>query len=319
VIEVLVDSGRENGLHEPAVLRRLEDVMRHAEALDLVPPVGKATSIVDIAKEIHRALNENRPEAYVLPERRKLVAQEFLLFENSGSDDLSDVTDTQFRTARITLRTKHEDAILYQGLLERLSRDFRTLLGEEMDFELTGAVPLFSSTHRAVILSMARSYGFALLVITPVMILMIGSVGRGLVAMIPNLVPIYLVLALMGAAEIPLDVSTMLVGSIAIGLAVDDTIHFMHKFDRYLEETGDPRIAVHQTLATTGAALLFTSLLLIAGSSVFLFAYMNNAVHFGLLIGFAALVAFLADMLLAPSLMVLFTRYTQRSRHGRAG
>jgi predicted RND superfamily exporter protein len=319
VIEVLVDSGRENGLHEPAVLRRLEDLMRHAEALVLVPPVGKATSIVDISKEIHRALNENRPEAYVLPERRKLVAQEFLLFENSGSDDLSDVTDTQFRTARITLRTTHEDAILYQGLLERLSRDFRTLLGEEMDFELTGAVPLFSSTHRAVILSMARSYGFALLVITPVMILMIGSVGRGLVAMIPNLVPIYFVLALMGAAEIPLDVSTVLVGSIAIGLAVDDTIHFMHKFDRYLEETGDPRIAVHQTLATTGAALLFTSLLLIAGSSVFLFAYMINAVHFGLLIGFAALVAFLADILLAPSLMVLFTRYTQRGRHGRAG
>ena len=313
-LEVLVDTGRENGLHEPGALARLERAMRHSESLRLDGmPVNKAISIVDVVKETHQALNENRPEFYVLPDERRLIAQELLLFENSGSDDLGDVTDTRFQTARMTVRTRTVDALLYPDFMDELAVGLREILGEDVEFAFTGGLALFSRVMGAVIASMARSYVFTLLVITPIMILLIGNLKRGLLSMIPNLIPVYLVLALMGFADIPLDMSTLLIGGVVIGLAVDDTIHFMHKFGRYYEETGDPHLAVHETLATTGSALLFTSLVLCLGFSVFLGAYMQNTFWFGLLTASATAIAFLADVVLGPALMVLATRREERA------
>ena len=125
--------------------------------------------------------------------------------------------------------------------------------------------------------------------------------------MLPNLLPIDLTLALMGWLGVVLDNSSLLVGCVIIGLAVDDTIHFMHRFGRNLAKSGDARAAVRETLQTTGSALLFTSLVLAGGFAVIGFAYMRNAQEFGILACFAAIVAFLADVILAPALMVLVT------------
>jgi predicted RND superfamily exporter protein len=307
-LEVLVHTGEENGLYEPDVLQRIERLMRHSETLQVDGhQVGKAMSIVDVVKETHQALNENRPRFYALPGERRLIAQELLLFENSGSDDLEEVTDTQFQVARVTVRTAWVDAIAYVPFLEEVEARFREILGPELEFELTGGSVLFTRIFEGVIYSMARSYAFALLVITPLMILLIGNLKRGLVAMIPNLVPIYLVLAFMGWTDIPLDASTLLIGGVIIGLAVDDTIHFMHKFGRYYEESGDASRAVRQTLATTGSALFFTSLVLTLGFAVFLPSYMQNTYWFGALACLGTVAAFLADVLLAPALMVLIS------------
>jgi predicted RND superfamily exporter protein len=307
--EVLVHTGRENGLHEPDALARIERAMRHSESLYVAGrPVNKAVSIVDVVKEIHQALNENRPDFYALPRERQLIAQELLLFENSGSDDLEDVTDTRFETARMTIRAPWVDAMLYPDFLEELDRSLHSILGEAITFEMTGGGALFSRVFKGVNVSLARSYVFAFAVITPLLVLLIGDLRRGLLAVIPNLIPIYLVLSLMGWADIPIDISTLLIGGIVLGLAVDDTIHFMHKFNCYYEDTGDARWAVHETLATTGSALLFTSLILTFGFAVLLAAYLTNARWFGLLTSFATIVAFLADVIVGPALMVLVSR-----------
>ena len=119
---------------------------------------------------------------------------------------------------------------------------------------------------------------------------------------------VYLVLAFMGYAGVSLDAGTLLIGGVIIGLAVDDTIHFMHRFGRYYDESQDVHYAVHETLATTGTALLFTSLVLASGFAVFLLSYMQNTYWFGALCLLGTGVAFAADVLLAPALMVLVTR-----------
>ena len=90
----------------------------------------------------------------------------------------------------------------------------------------------------------------------------------------------------MGGFGIPLDMSTTLIGGIVIGLAVDDTIHFMHRFNRHYDQTGDPERAVRETLETTGTAMLFTSVVLTAGFLIFTLAYMRNIVSFGVLCAF---------------------------------
>ena len=305
-LEVLVDTGRENGMHEPATLARIEAAMRWSETLSVAGyDVSKAISLVDVVKEINRALNEDRASAYRVPEDRELIAQELLLFENSGTDDLEDVTDSLFQLGRITIRTPWVDAMEYPPFVARIESELPDILGPDLPFELTGGASIFSALFRAVILSMAESYVIALSVITPLLILLMGNVRRGLLAMIPNLLPIIFTIALMGWLGIPLDASTLLIGGVVIGVAVDDTIHFMHKFNTYYAEHGDPKRAVHETLETTGTALLFTSLVLCAGFAVFTTTYLVNTMWFGLLASFATAIAFLADVLVAPALMVL--------------
>jgi predicted RND superfamily exporter protein len=208
----------------------------------------------------------------------------------------------------VTIRTPWVDAMLYLPFLSQLRSELSDVLGDAATFEFTGSTVIFTEIFEGVITSLARSYVFAFAVIAPILILLIGDLRRGMLAVIPNLIPVYLVLSLMGWLDIPIDVSTLLIGGVVLGLAVDDTIHFMHKFDRYYAESGDAEYAVRQTLATTGSALLFTTLVLALGFSVYISSYLENSSWFGILTSFATVVAFLADVLLGPALMVLATR-----------
>jgi predicted RND superfamily exporter protein len=304
--EMLVDTGAENGMHDPAVLEGLDTLAERASAIDMAPIyVGKTMSLVDVVKEINQALNENRPEKRTVPESRELVAQELLLFENSGSDDLEDFVDPLFETGRVTFKVPFVDATGYPALLDELDRQADGLL--DASVEITGMGAVMTHMINAVMHTMARSYVLALILVMPLLVILIGNLRLGLTAIVPNLAPIVATLGLMGWLGIGIDTFTLLIGCIAIGLAVDDTIHFMHNFRRYYEQSRDVHLAVRQTLATTGQAMLFTSLVLALAFLLYTLAEMRVLFHFGFLTAFTIMVAFLADLLLAPALMVLVT------------
>jgi predicted RND superfamily exporter protein len=270
--------------------------------------VGKTVSVVDVLKEINQALHNGRADSYAIPGNRDLIAQEFLLFENSGSDDLEKVVDRQFSTARLSAKVPWSDFQTYQGFVQDLGDRARQILPGHAQVTTTGMLVLLTESVVALMNSMATSYAIAGVVITLLMILMLGNLKIGLVSMIPNLFPIVVTLGLMGWFDIPVDMFTLLIGSIAIGLAVDDTIHFMHNFKRYYGHSGNARWAVCESLRTTGRAMLFTTLVLVAGFWLFMFASLDNLFYFGLLTGMTILLALAADFVLAPALMVLFAR-----------
>jgi predicted RND superfamily exporter protein len=304
-VEILVDAGADDALHEPELLRRLDAIAAGAAGLRHAGlRVGKTVSIVDVVKEIHRALNEDRPEFHTVPRTREAVAQELVLFESAGSDDLGNFSDFSFRTARLNMRVPWVDASLYPDFLRRLEELVRENLGD-LEFGVTGASALEGRVIGAIISSTARSYAIAFLVITPMMIVYLGSLRRGVLCMLPNLVPILFVLGVMGWTGIAVDGASLFVGAIILGLSVDDTIHFMHKFGQYHAATGSVGQAVRETLRTTGMALLFTTLVLATGFFTFTSAYTTNMANFGALTGFAVVTALLADVLLAPALMTL--------------
>jgi len=178
----------------------------------------------------------------------------------------------------------------------------------EAEVKITGMIALLFRTIYNVSVSMAKSYLIAIVVITILMIFLIGRIRIGLLSMIPNLTPILIMLGIMGTFSLPMDVFAMLVGSIAIGLAVDDTIHFMHNFRRYYEASGDPAGAVYETLHTAGRAMLVTTVVLSIGFFIFMLADMNNLINFGLLTGLTIIMALLADFFLAPALMVVVNK-----------
>ena len=172
--EIVADTQKENGLYDPGILNRLENAAAYVEPLELDGIfVGKTISPATVLKEINQALNENRPEFYTIPQKRELVAQEFLLFENSGSDDLEDVVDSQFSKARFTVKGPFKDVVKYVTFLDNIDRYFKQNF-PEAKVTLTGMMALLSRTLYNAMQSMAKSYVIALVVITILMIILIG-------------------------------------------------------------------------------------------------------------------------------------------------
>ena len=306
-LEIIIDTKKENGLYDYELLKKLEKITKDAELIKTDAYfVGKVISLVDVLKEIHKALHENENSYYVLPKDKNLIAQEILLFENSGSDDLEDFVDSQLSMARITYKMPWVDSVEYYHMLKDLKVSLDKTLGDKVDITITGMIPLLAKTITSAIDSAGKSYLLAFVLITFMMMLLLSDVKLGLISMIPNLFPIFFVITLMVAFDMPFDLFTMLVFSIILGLAVDDTVHFMHNFRRYHDREGKSvEEAVQLTLASAGRAILITSIVLSIGFYVYLFASMNNLFNFGVLAGSAIIVALIADLLLAPAMMAL--------------
>ncbi len=307
-ISVLLETpGVEDGMQDPALLQSLDELRLKVLAMNVagIQPAN-SSSLADIVKETHKALNENREAFYSVPSDPDLTAQELLLFQNSGSDDLEDFVDSRFSIANFSARIPWYDAMDTIPFIDAFEEIAMETLGPHAKVILTGNTVIFTRTFAGVIKSMATSYGLALVIITPLMILLIGNPRIGLLSMVPNIGPILLTLGMMGWAGYGLDFSTMMIGAIVLGVAVDDTIHFMHVFQRYHRQTGDVVQAVEATLSTTGRAILYTSIVLCVGFSGFTLATMSNLVTTGILTCFAIAAAFFADILLAPALVVLF-------------
>jgi hypothetical protein len=162
---------------------------------------------------------------------------------------------------------------------------------------------------------MTKSYAVALAVITPLMMMLIGNVRLGLISMVPNLLPVLFTLSVMGLMNVPLDASSIVIGSIIIGLAVDDTIHFLRRVQREYADLGELRGAVHETMRTTGSALFFTSLVLATGFAVMgSLGSMKNTVYFGYFTSLGISVAFVANVTLTPGLIRLAVRLLTPTR-----
>jgi len=308
-VEIIIDTQQIDGVKSAVFLQKLEvfDAAINRFATDKIY-VGKSVSILQTIKLVNQALNEGKASAYALPDKNALIAQELLLYENSGGDNVNRMLDSQLQQVRITLKLPWADAGSYVTFIEGLHQQVVSVFGHQTPYIITGMVTLFTRTAYAAIHSMVSSYLIAIVVISAMMMALLTSVRLGLIAMLPNLFPIVVALGFMGLMGFPLDLSSILVGSIAIGLSVDDTIHFMHHFRRYYNQYNEATVAIHHTLQTSGRAMLFTSIVLATGFFVFVTSEMNNLISFGVVTGTAIILALLADLLLAPALMILITK-----------
>jgi len=308
-IEVVLDTGKENAVYNPEFLNAIERVTEEIYTFKGENYfIGKIVSINQVLKEIHRALNENREAFYAIPQDNDLIAQEFLLFENSGSDDLEEIVDSLFSKTRLSIKAPWVDSVEYVELISEL----QTLLDKEFKglstVSITGTLPILATTITKSIESSIESYLIAFIVIALLMILLIGDIKLGLLSMIPNLTPILFSLAIMVIFSLPLDMFTILIGAIAIGMVVDDTIHYMHNFKRYYILHNDVDEAIRMTLHSSGRAIFITSMVLSSGFLVFMFASMTNLFNFGLITGITVLVAMITNLILTGALMKLFIK-----------
>lgn len=308
--DVVIDTGKVDGLYNPDFIKALEaSIVKFGnyDTEDLF--VGKVLGLTTVLKETNRALHCNNQKFYSLPDNRELIAQELFLFQLSGSEDLEKLVDQQFSKTRFTMHVPYRDTSRYKKFVAYVQDDL-TKRFPDCRIKITGVNALFVKILNNVMTTMARSYSIALLLISVLMVVMLGKLRMGLLSMIPNLFPIIMTMGLMGWCGIPLDFGTILVGSITIGLVVDDTIHFLHNFGKYYDASGDPLQATKNSLHTVGRAMMVTSFVLAGGFLCDLLAELTINKNSGFLIASTILVALIADFFLAPAILSLV--YTKK-------
>lgn len=308
-LEVLVDTGIVDGVKDPAFMRSLDEAVQALEQYQTPQlAVGKVIAVTALLKETTRALHDNDQQQYVIPDSREMIAQEFLMLETSGAEDLFRMVDSNYQKARVTVMTPWVDAVYLGDYIDGIEAMLREKLGDKVQIETVGVVPITSAILQKIMHATYVSYIFAFVIITFMMMALLGSVKYGLVSVIPNVLPIIIVMALMQLTGAPLDMFSMLIGSIAMGLAVDDTVHFMDGFRHAYRESGDVDQAIAATLDVSGRAMLSTSAVLAMGFLIYCLSPMHNLQDFGLYTALCIVLAMLCDFFMTPALLRLMHR-----------
>lgn len=309
VVEMMVDTGKERGILNPAFLRDLDQLMHELENYDNGKiQITKTIGIPALIKETNRGINNNEATAYTIPDNGDLIGQELLLVEMGGGKDLMRLIDGKYQMVRTTIMLPWSDAIYYGEFLQDLQEKFEAKVGQYGEIWPSGMTPIMARTVKAMITSMGQSYIYAIIVISFMMAFLIGNFKQGFASMFPNVLPIILVLAFMAIIGSPLDMFSLLVGSIALGICVDDTIHFMHGFSQKFAHTGDYKLAIRETLRVSGQGMVTTSVVLAIGFSIYQLSALRNLDHFGMLTAVCVGLALIADFWLAPALMAVMNR-----------
>ena len=214
----------------------------------------------------------------------------------------------------MVIRLLWQDATAYEPLKHHIEEGIDKYIGDLAVVRPTGGVYLLLNTVGNLILDLLRSFGGALIVITILMWILLRSIKLGLIAMIPNLLPIGFILGTMGLTDVPIDLANIIIASIILGIAVDDTIHFLHQFRVTHRQTGDTAGAIRASLEHSGRAIVSTSLILVCGFLVYIVSSMVNLQRFGWLIAVAIAYAVLVDLVVGPALLKVF--YPQDAKPG---
>lgn len=311
VTNVILDFKTKDRLYDPDILNRIEESLTYLENLKVGEVfVGKAWSITTILKEINQALHDNDKIYYTIPPDKNLVAQEFFLYESSDPGGLENFVDRSFSKAQLAIKIPNLDALYFEEFYEVVDRHLKNKF-PEANITITSLHKVYTQSFTATIKTVARSYTTALFTVTLLMLIFLGP-RYGLLSMIPNLFPIFFSLGLIGWLDFPLNISNLMVACIIIGLAVDDTIHFMHGHRKYNEKYEDVELSIQKTLQTTGRAIIVTTVVLTIGFLTFSLSTLNNFKQFGLLSAIAICLALISDLLIAPALLICMNKINIR-------
>ncbi len=320
-VQLLIQTGRPGGVNDLALMRGLEKLEEWLKAWRIKRVgsdepgerlVGNVVSLLDVLRETNRATHDDDPAWYRLPDTDRGVSDLLNLFADVGGDQARRLVSTDRSTTQMTLRVRWLEANSYgpftEYVYEGIRRFIPTAATGQLRVRATGAVFTLFQIVSALIGDLIRSFGMAFVVISVMMILLLGEVKLGLVAMVPNLLPIVLIMGVMGFLALPLNMANLLIASIAIGLAVDDTIHFLHHFQAEYRRSGDVEGGIAYSMAHSGRAIVSTSVVLSLGFFVYMSASMRNIAQFGLLVGLTVIFALLIDLMFAPALLRVFYR-----------
>jgi len=303
-LEILIDTKRKDGVLKLSTLKRME---RLNESIALIPELSAPTSVVNAMKYAKQAYYNGNPNYYALPSPQE---NNFILsyFNQSNNNEniLSNYVDETGQYTRMTTFMTDIDTERMEEIEIELKREVAKIFPEERyNVSLTGKALLFLKGTKYLIKNLVLSLALAIFLIALFMAYMFRSFKMIIISLIPNLLPLLITAGMMGFLGIPLKPSTILVFSIAFGISVDDTIHFLAKYRQELIESNwKIQRSVYAALRETGVSMFYTSIVLFFGFSVFMISNFGGTVALGGLISMTLLFAMLANLVLLPSLLI---------------
>lgn len=303
-LEILVDTKRKKGVMKLATLKRMNELQEYIEDF---PEFSQSLSVVDLVKYSKQAYYNGNPEYYQLPNSQE---RSFILsYAKSSTKDtnlLKSYVDSTGQFARITTFMKDIGTERFDRIEEDLkAKALKIFPQDRYNVSFTGKALLFQKGTKYLVKNLIISLSLAILLIALFMAWMFRSFRMILVSLIPNLLPLIITAGLMGFLGVPIKPSTILVFSIAFGISVDDTIHFLAKYRQELiANNWKIKKSVYAALRETGVSMFYTSIVLFFGFSVFTISSFGGTVALGALVSVTLVFAMLANLMLLPSLLL---------------
>ncbi|MFT5451329.1 MAG: putative RND superfamily exporter protein [Enterobacterales bacterium] len=281
---------------------KLGEVAAIQNYLDSLPETGKVLSISSSLEVLSQLDKEIMVDDFSLSIFYKKLSDEIkeVLFDPYMSEDGNQL--------RFSIRVfESNPSLKREALLETIKSDLVTKFNlKEEQIHLTGMLVLYNNMLQSLFTSQIMTLGVVFLAILSMFIFLFRNVKRAVVAIVPNVFAAGLMLGLMGWLRIPLDLMTITIAAITIGIAVDDTIHYIHRFSKEFEKDKNYWAAIERSHATIGRAMYYTSLTITLGFSILVLSNFIPTIYFGLLTSFAMLIALIANLTLLPLLLVKF-------------
>lgn len=305
-LEIVIDTKKKKSVYQYKNLKKINKLI---EGLKKYPDLSKATSITDALKFTRQAYYNGQKKSYKLPSKNEL-AFIFPYFpkkgENSKFNALDAFVDSTGQTARISYRVNDIGTIRIKEVTDSIHADIHKIFPKEKYKTLvTGSSIIFTQGTNFLVKNLFQSLALAIVLIAFFMATMFTSLRMIIISLIPNFIPLLFTAAIMGYFGIPIKPSTVLVFSIAFGIAVDNAIHFLAKYRQELKTTnGDIHEAAIMALRETGVSIIYTASILFFGFGIFTISQFGGTQALGLLVSITLFVAMLSNLLLLPSLLL---------------
>ena len=306
--EVLIEYDEEDAFKNPEVLKNIDILTDRIGEFSMTKVSNgkpRVSSVTKIVKEMNRTLNEDAPDAYMIPDDPDLVSQEMFLYEISGGSDLYDYVSEDFKAGYLHVEMDDYNGEEVVRNMEDVKKWVAELFPDAANAGTVGEVVQYASMNGKVVRGSIKSIGASLLIIMLLLILAFTSIRTGVIAMIPNVVPIIIIGGFMGYAHVNLDMITAMIMPMILGIAVDDTIHFTNHIKYHFELTGNYRSAILNSYREIGKTMIMTTIILCAMFAIFLTSSMKVLTNIGWLSILGMGSALIADYTLTPVLLFI--------------
>ena len=303
---IMLTFDEDDAVKNPDVLKKIDELSTLIGSFKLTKlnnGVPKIFSILDIVKEMNQTMHADDPAFYTIPDDEDLLAQLLFLYEISGGQT-SRWVDEDFRTLRMAIDVAAYDANELAANMKTIEQTC-TQLFPQASCHLMGAAVQFAELNNKIVFGELYSFLTSLVAIAILMMLVFGSVKMGLIGLIPNIFPVIVIGAIMGYLDIPLDIITMAIMPMILGIAVDDTIHFTNHTKYLFEKEKSYDRAIFGTFYSIGKTLAMTTIILSATFLVYLTCKIDAILRLGVLAAVGLLSALAADYLMTPILIYI--------------
>ncbi|NQD35623.1 MMPL family transporter [Permianibacter sp. IMCC34836] len=310
-LDVVFTGPDRDALTDPARLHYIEAFQAYADSL---PAVNYSISMVDLLKEMHWAFQEQDSGVRQLPTDKALITQYLFIYDGK---DLYDLTDRELKTTRVTLSLTTHSTRELKAVMAQMKTWLAAQPAIDLQVEFGSEARIFTDQEDLLVIGQISGLWLSFIMIFLFFVLMWRSPPVAFMAVLPNAAPIFFVFVFMAVAGVPLDMATALIAGVAVGVAVDDTIHFMESYCLLVQRGRKSSYALLHTLKDSGKACTINTLILSSQFALLLSSTFVPTRNFGFMTALGLITAAIFELLLLPSLLTLLARLSWWQHHVR--